>query len=215
MKTQRTNKRHFGTRLILIFLVVVLHYLLVLWLKEPFSEKRLNKNSVLNPVVVSISIEPLTTPYTRPSIASPSRDNSERPSQKAERAPERVSGLFTSAPVNIIPQGTVPSQKIQEGEVSVSETPPLDLILHPKTVTMLNPIVSSALGDPRSNSQKLTFSDKYSIALGIYDCVLAERMVDGSIRRFAGQFTYVLGSGAAGIEGRNVKVCQSTGQILE
>ena len=47
---------------------------------------------------------------------------------------------------------------------------------------------NAGLGDPRSNSPRLTPSERFAISLGTLDCVVDERQPDGTVRRFEGRF---------------------------
>ena len=48
--------------------------------------------------------------------------------------------------------------------------------------------VNPALSDPRSNSPRVSASERFAIALGTLECVVDERQPDGSVLRHAGRF---------------------------
>ena len=106
------------------------------------------------------------TPTERPATAKPDDSPAaETPSaSETNTAPAAPSNAITRAPLR------------------------LDLPTSGTSRTPLSRPANAAIEDPRSNSPRLTPSERFAISLGTLDCVVDERQPDGTVRRFEGKF---------------------------
>lgn len=59
----------------------------------------------------------------------------------------------------------------------------------PSTRAQSPALVQQMLSDPRSNTPRLSASERFAIALGTLDCVIDERQPDGSVLRLEGRLS--------------------------
>lgn len=94
------------------------------------------------------------------------------------------------------------------GSGTRSTVAPLNLALPARSGSKLQSIdINPAISDPRANTPRLRFSEKFAIAAGEYDCIVVERGPEGGLERFPGERKTVPNASAAWGSGGEVKVC--------
>ncbi|WP_457420447.1 hypothetical protein [Roseateles sp. P5_E7] len=139
----------------------------------------------------------------------PARRPVDVPSLRSEPAPpaETIPGVAVAA---------VPGDAAEPGQGAtgiampgLAASGPSALMLKPQRDVMLGALSNPAVTDPRSNSPKPTFEERFAMGLDPELCVKLERLPDGSIRRSMGRMvraqSAIQNSHGAGPHG--IKVC--------
>jgi hypothetical protein len=117
------------------------------------------------------------------------------PPERAPRpepiTPERMAPAAADASTRAV---TTESPDPPEASAATTDAAPsrtplrLDLPTSGTSRAPLSTPANAALSDPRSNSPRLTPSERFAISLGTLACVVDERQPDGTVRRFEGHF---------------------------
>lgn len=139
------------------------------------------------PPRIAVTRPSAVTPVEAPALPSPSPD---------------------SSPTDSSPTAAAPSPAEATGGGTRSTIAPLNLALPARSGSKLESIdVNPAISDPRANTPRLRFSEKFAIAAGEYDCIVVERGPEGGLERYPGQRKTVPNASAAWGSGGEVKVC--------
>ncbi|TXI21042.1 MAG: hypothetical protein E6Q67_08310 [Roseateles sp.] len=178
------------TDLITLALVALLHLLLLLWLELHPSGREATR-----PQAGRLRLIPLRLPPPQPQAQDPAPPRPRAafvsragPAERAERPAD------TAAPAGEAAQpeggGTVAAEPAAAGVAAPGgrASAPLDLRL-PVSVARKTELsmAEQVARDPRSHSPRLTFSEKFAIALGTIECIYEELRPDGSIYRAPGR----------------------------
>jgi len=106
----------------------------------------------------------------------------------AQQAPALGAQRPITAPTLVVAEPSAVAPTTPALAASAATPLRLDTHLSRETLAALNRTHNPAVDDPRSNSPHLSLDERMAIAMGSVDCFLDERLPDGSVRRFQGQW---------------------------
>ncbi|PZP34439.1 MAG: hypothetical protein DI603_05650 [Roseateles depolymerans] len=203
------------TDLITLALVALLHLLLLLWLEfNPGSRES------TRPQASRLRLIPLRLPPP-PQVAA--QDPAHPPPRRAA-VPAMGLAARPEAPAE---PAALPGELAGPAGSGLATTPaaaapgpggsaPLDLRLPVSMARKTEPTMAEQVArDPRSHTPRLSFSEKFAIALGTIECIYEELRPDGSIYRAPGRMVAkatsivpATGKAATGRGGDTVGVCE-------
>lgn len=188
-----------STRLILWCLIILCHCLIIVFL----SRSTLGTNTkFLASVMTIVTINRLPPPDPLP-LTKPATSN-----QKARKPPELQTSLNKSTKTvdtkvseqvsvekgskNELASASLTSSDSNKDLTSLGSIANRYQLQVPKSVTEETlTLAQQAAQDVRSNSAKLTKSEKFSVAMGTLDCVFQTRLSDGKVVREPGKWIIV------------------------